>query len=199
MGNYFVYLNTDIERACPKFDSIEDAIREYNSMEMQKLSDCVFLGYEEGKNICFDVIHKFYGGNVLINDYLNHNKDSVKKAVKEIKDRMCIRFQWTPDIIHGCLIEYASAPAPCIIDGELKDSTINEVHVSSTVDNELEVKGWLSLGEAEKYCWQYPEVASYVSMINVPVYDNKGRRHDMDIDPASYLRKLEKRVSFPNE
>ena len=195
MGNYYIYTNTKKEIGCPKFDDVDSAIKKYLETEMESMTDNVFLGYESGKDICFDIVHKFFEDNVLINDYLNHDEEEVAVAVDNVKRKLFMRYQWTYDILDGMLIDYESDFAP--YHGELKGKEWNEIHVGTWVDNKMEIHGWQKPTREtyNKYSWQYPKVASYVDMMNVPIYDERGSKHDVDIDPRVYLQLLGKKVS----
>lgn len=201
MSKYFVYTNTETERDCPYFTSLDEAIRLYNATEMNKFRDNVCLGVSSDRvtpkeGFCFDVVHKFFDENILINDYLNHEEEEAKEAVERIKDKLSFRYQWTPDILNGALINYESSFAS--YNGELKGDEWNEAYVSTLNYSEMIVTGWVKPTSEtyDNYGWNYPDTASYISIMNVPVYDNRGCRHDVDIDPRVYLQLLGKKVSI---
>ncbi len=200
MGNYYVYIQTDNERGCPKFDDIDSAVEKYNATKMEVLGDCVFLGYENGKDLCFDILHKFFEENVLINDYLNHDDKEAKDVVKLITNRVQVKYQFTSDILGGTLIDYAVPIAP-YTSGVKMDEKWNELNVSTYKDGNMNIIGWVKPTNEtlDKYGWQYTKVASYVSMMNVPFYDENGIRHDADVDPRIYLQRLGKKVSVRKE
>lgn len=196
MGEYYVYTNTSKYIGCPKFDKVDDAIKKYLDTEMHSMTDNVFLGYESGRDLCFDIVHMFFNESVLINDYLNHDEEEVRIAVDNVKRKLFMRYQWTHEIMDGVLIDYEGGFAPCM--GTAKGEFWNEAYVHTLVDNKMETVGWIkpTRENFNKYGWAYPKIASYVSMMNVPVYDDQGYRHDVDIDPRAYLQLVGKKVSI---
>ncbi len=200
MGNYYVYIQTENERECPKFDSLDDAIEKYRSTKMRTLSDCVYLGYENSIDLCFDIIHKFFDDNVLINDYLSHDSKEVEDVVNQITDRLLVRYQFTSSILGGVLIDYAT-PIIQYTSGIKMDEHWNELNVATFEEGNMNIIGWVkpTRETVETYGWSYPTVASYVSMMNVPFYDENGTRHDADVDPRVYLQRLGNRISVRKE
>lgn len=193
MANYYVYISTETEKGCPKFNNLDDAIKKFKETPMKTFRDNVFLGYEESPTICFDVIHKFFNDNILINDYLNH--EGLEDMVKEIEEKLIIRYQWTPDILGGALIDWCTAFAPC----NSKEMKIkwNEVYLFTLKNNTLMGIGWVKPTREtfDNYGWNYPKTASYVSMMNVTVVDDNGYPHEVDMDPRAYLQMLGKKFS----
>ena len=199
-NKYFVYIGTGSERGCPRYDSLDEALRKYSETEMTEMSDSVFLGIEgysePDGSYCFDVLHKFFDDNILINDYLNHKETkSIMEIVQRIISKMFIRYQWTGDILNGALIDY-EMPFTKYVGKEI-NSEWNEVYLCTYADGEMNIVGWVtpSRDTFNKYGWNYPRTASYISLMNVAMYDDKGQRHDVDVDPRVYLQLLGKRVS----
>lgn len=200
VNKYFVYIGTGTERGCPRYDSLDDALRKYNETEMKDMTDSVFLGIEgytqQNGSYCFDILHKFFSDNILINDYLNHEEiESVMKSVQEIVSKTYIRYQWTGDILNGVLIDYEM---PFVkYEGKEIETEWNETYLSTYTDGEMEIVGWVKPTREtyDKYGWNYPGTASYITLMNVVMYDDKGQRHDVDVDPRVYLQLLGKRVS----
>lgn len=197
MAKYFVYITTETERTVPYYNTLDEAIEKYNATEMKTLEDCVFLGYEEGDDICFDVVHKFFKDNILINDYLNHK--GYESMVKEITDKLVIRYQWTLDILGGALIDWSTAFAPCNAKEMYVDW--NEAYLYTLKNDTMIGVGWVkpTRETCDKYGWNYPKTASYVSMLNVTVFDDNGYPHEIDMDPRAYLQLLKKKVSIRKE
>lgn len=200
VNKYFVYIGTGTERGCPRYDSLDDALRKYNETEMKDMTDSVFLGIEgytqQNGSYCFDILHKFFSDNILINDYLNHEEiESVMKSVQEIVSKTYIRYQWTGDILNGVLIDYEM---PFVkYEGKEIETEWNETYLSTYTDGEMEIVGWVKPTREtyDKYGWNYPGTASYITLMNVVMYDERGHRHDVDVDPRVYLQLLGKRVS----
>lgn len=195
MGRYYVFVSTDTERSCPKFESLEDAVAKYQATKMNTLRDSVFLGYEENPQVCFDIVHKFFKDNVLINDYLNRDDHSM---VVPVIDALDIAYQFTHEILGGVLIDYNTRFSS--YSGEAKKEW-NEVYLSTYAENQMNTVGWVkpTRETLDRYGWNWPKTASYISMMNVPVYDSHGYKHDVDIDPRAYLQMLGKKVSIAKE
>ena len=203
-NKYFVYILTGDERACLKYDLLRDALEKYGKTEMKKMHDNVFLGIEGDDEkdgyYCFDVVHKFFDDNILINDYLSHkNAKGIMDTVNEIINNMFIKYQWVAEITNGVLIDYES---PFVdYEGKEIDPEWNEAHLSTYKDGEINIVGWVKpTGETiNKYGWNFPLTASYIDLMNVTMYDERGRKHEIDIDPRVYLKLCGKRVSIKND
>ena len=199
-NKYFVYIGAESERGCPKYDSLDEALRKYNETKMTEMSDSVYLGIEGNSEhdgyYCFDVLHKFFNDNILINDYLNHTEaKDIMKVAQEIINSLFIRYQWVSDILNGVLIDYDS-PFVGYQEKEI-NAEWNEAYLSTYADGEMNIVGWVEPNREtyNKYSWNYPKTASYISMMNIGMYDDKGYRYDVDVDPRVYLQLLGKRVS----
>ena len=192
--NYYVY--TDID--CMHYESLDEAIEKYNSIEMFALKDSVFLGIESEDisptgGMCFDVLHRFFNDSILINDWLNHkDEDNVREIVKEIVTRIPTKYQFTSEILNGALIPF-STPWIRSGSGTMADNW-SEAYISvyrfhKNSDNEFVSIGWKenNFDTIGNYQWQYPIVASYVGILNVKFTDELGVTHDIDIDPREYL------------
>lgn len=188
--SYYVYTNTD----CTHYDNLEEAIEKYNSVEMKELKDSVFLGIESDditptSGVCFDVIHKFFGENILINDWRNHmDEDDVVEKVKEIISKFLIKYQFTYDLLNGVLIPYAE-PWVKFSMNETMDNEWNEVYIETYKDGDFVSVGWKenNWNTIGNYQWQYPSVASYIKRLNVKCTDESGMVHERDLDPREYL------------
>ena len=188
--SYFVYTNT----GCTHHESLDEAIKEYNSIEMKNLKDSVFLGIESDdisptSGICFDVVHKFFNENMLINDWRNHmEEDDVIEAVKEIIGKLPIKYQLIFDLLQGVLIPYSEAWVKASTD-EIMDDEWNEAYIEVYKDNDFVSIGWKenNWDTIGNYQWQYPTVASYINRLNVRCTDKSGVIHNRDIDPREYL------------
>ena len=77
----------------------------------------------------------------------------------------------------------------------------NEVYLSTYADNQMNTVGWVKPTREtyNKYGWNYPVTASYISMMNVDVVDDRGVVHSVDIDPRVYLQLLGKKVSIAKD
>lgn len=199
MSNYYVYIGTENEKSCPKFNSLDDALAKYNATEMNNLRDSVFLGMEEydSEHYCFDVLHKFYKDNVLINDYTFHDSTDVLRKVHEIMEMVDIKYQFTSEILGGVLIDYAS-PVD-LMESKRTEEKWNEAFIETLVNDQLKSVGWVkpSRETQNNYGWQWPVHCSYIPLINVSVYDARGYKHDVDMDPRTYLALCNKRISLP--
>lgn len=200
-NKYFVYIGTENERGCPKYDSLDEALQKYNETEMKTMNDSVFLGIEGDSEVdgyyCFDIVHKFFEDNILINDYLNHKEaEDIMEIAQGIIDKLFIRYQWTYDILNGVLIDYGT---PFLkYEGREIETEWNEAFVETYADGKMNSVGWVkpTKDSYNRYSWNYPKTASYISLMNVAMYDEKGYKHDVDVDPREYLRLLRKRVSI---
>lgn len=203
MSKYFVFIETQSERACPYFDSLDEAVAKYNSVEMKVLRDNVCLGIQSDNitttsGYCFDVIHKFFNANILINDYLNHDEDEIAGIVEQIRNKLPIRYQYTSDILDGVLIDYFNHYSP--YSGEVKKEW-NEVYLYTYKDEQMTTIGWVKPTREtyDSYGWNYPVTASYISIINVDVIDDNGVVHSIDINPGAYLQMIGKKISIIEE
>lgn len=197
---YYVYIKTDENRSCPHFKELKEAIECFNENKMKKMNDDIFLGIEGTTSdtkefFSFDVIHKMFGDNCLINDYINHESKEIADVVDSIIDALTIKYQFTSDILGGSLIDYSSP----FVNSEAGTvhSDWNEVHVQTIKDGEISIAGWQdnNLETKEKYGWQYPEVYSYISAVNVTVTKD-GQEHYIDMDPRQYLKACGKKFSI---
>lgn len=193
---YFVYVRTTNELSCPNFSTLNEAIEKYKATPMETLKDDVCLGVQDGDSFCFDIVHKFFNENILINDYLNHpeRKDELDEILKDINSQLFIKYQFTSDIMGGALIDYNTGFVP--YDSMKVEEKWNEAHISTYRDG-MEIVGWVKPNRDtwNQYGWCYQKTASYVSRMNVPVYDERGHRHDVDMDPRAYLSSIGKKVS----
>ena len=188
--SYYVYTNTD----CTHYDSLDEAIEKYNSIEMKELRDSVFLGVESDDisptgGICFDVVHKFFDTNIVINDWLNHKDDAdVIEKVKEIICRIPCRYQFVSDLLNGVLISFSEPWVQSYANETMADEW-SEAYISVYTDNGFASVGWKenNWNTIGNYQWQYPTVASYIHQLNVKFTDESGMIHDRDIDPREYL------------
>ena len=193
--NYYVYTNTD----CTYYDSLDEAIEKYNSVEMKELRDCVFLGIQSDdisptNGICFDVIHKFFNENILINDWRNHiDENDVKNAVKEIVNHFHISYQMSSDIFKGTCYSGVLIPfnSSWIRFGanEKMNNEWDEAYITSCNTNDFISIGWQPNNRQtrESYGWSYGEQACYIDRLNVEFIDLKGYVSHKDIDPREYL------------
>lgn len=200
MNEFYIYTNTHEMRGCPRFDNLDDALEEYYETQMNEFKDNVFLGIEgtldNGERYCFDVLHKFFKENILINDYLNHPCREILGIVHGIIEKNIIKYQYTTDILGGVLIDFQSPVA--LIESKRTEEKWNEIYVSTLKDNELVNKGWVKPTREtfELYGWSWPKICSYISLINATVYDARGYAHDVDMDPRVYLSLINKKVSI---
>ncbi len=198
---YYVYISTEERRACPHFKELKDALECFKENEMKKMRDNVFLGIEGTAQdtiefFSFDVVHKMFGDNCLINDYMNHESEEITNAVNAIIDSLPIKYQFTSDILGGALIDFASAFATVDSDEILPVWT--EAYIQTIKDGEINVAGWHCNDRRtwNLYSWQYPEVYPYVSLLNVTVTKDS-IDHYMDMDPRIYLKANGKKVTLP--
>ncbi len=198
--DYYVYIRTEENRSCPHFKELKEAIECFNENKMKKMNDDVFLGIEgitsdTKEFFSFDVIHKMFNDNCLINDYMNHESKEITDVVASIIHVLTIKYQFTSDILGGALIAYSSP----FVNSESGDVHFdwNEVHVQTIKDGEISIAGWQdnSLETKEKYGWQYPEMYSYISAMNVTVIKD-GQEHYVDMDPRQYLNACGKKISI---
>ena len=202
---YFVYVDiTNISHACPYFDKLKDAMKFYSKIKMTSFTDSVFLGIASdvvGMNsgYCFDVLHRFFDDEILINDYLYYTDKypEIEHAVKEIISKYCIRYQFASQILDGALIDYYS---PFARNLENKEGAMvwNEAYLSVLKGTKMETVGWRKNTSRtfDAYSWNWPKKCSYVKLLNVTVYDERGYEHQIDVDPRDYLLMLGKRVSI---
>lgn len=192
---YFVFISTEKERECPHFDSLEEAIEKYNDVPMSNLKDSVFLGIESNSAspfdtdyVCFDVLHKFFEDNVLINDYLNHQQDSILEIVKEIINKTNIKYQFCSDVLEGVLIPFASDWVHENSEEEMKYEW-NQLYLETFKEGNMFSVGWQPYTREtyENYGWNYPHTASYVGLMNVSYIDKSRVIHDRDVDIREYL------------
>ena len=204
MIEYFVCINTHDAIGCPRFDTLDEALEKYHATEMKDFHDLVALGIEaDPMKCCFDILHKFYNENILINDYMNHTSDEfgkdVLRIVHEVMEKETIKYQYTTDILHGALIDYQSPVA--LMESKRTEEKWNEIYIETLKDNELVNVGWIqpTRETLDNYGWNYPKTCSYISLMNVSVYDKNGYKHDVDIDPRVYLSLINKKVSIRKE
>ena len=188
--SYFVYTNT----GCTHHESLDEAIKEYNSREMKELKDSVFLGIESDdisptSGICFDVVHKFFDTHILINDWLNHKDEAdVTEKVREIVTRIPIRYQFVSDLLKGVLISFSEPWIQSYTNETMADEW-TEAYISVHTDNGFASVGWKenNWDTIGNYHWQYPIVVSYIHQLNVKFTNTNGYESNRDIDPREYL------------
>lgn len=204
---YFTFIETEsVRHACPYFDNLEDAMELYNKHQMKSFRDNVFLGIasdEIGMNsgYCFDILHKFYHDHILINDYMFYEDyPETKEAVEKVLGQFFVRYQFTPNILDGALIDYASPFARSLTDKQIEEKW-NEIHLEVLKNNKLETVGWRKpiRRTFDAYSWNWPKRTSYVGLMNVTAIDKSGHKHEIDVDPRDYLLALGKKVSIPKE
>lgn len=205
---YFVYIETKMTgHHCPYFETLEEAMELYNETQMKSFSNNIFLGIASNtvtpsSGYCFDVLHKFFDDQILINDYLNYvdKYPEIKETVKEIISKYFIRYQFTPWIVGGALIDYASPFAISLSDRKIEDKW-NEIYISSLKRTTLMVVGWRKNNwrTYDAYGWNWPKRCAYVDMMNVTAYDKNGHPHEVDVDPRDYLLALGKKISISKE
>ncbi len=201
---YYVFIETGAKHTCPYFDTLEQAMELYNETEMTKFRDNVFLGISSDnvtptEGYCFDVLHKFFDENILINVYLNHtDTPEAMKKVKEIIQKFDIRYQLVHDILNAVLIDYKMPFAKSLVGHEVKEKW-NEIYVSTLEGNQFINTGWVeySSKDIDNYTYDWPNGCSYVGLMNVTVIDSCGYPHMVDVDPRDYLLALGKKVSIP--
>ena len=200
MNEFYIYTNTHDLIGCPRFDNLDDALAKYNATKMEEFTDSVFLGIEGtlpgGERYCFDILHKFFKENILINDYMNHPHIDILRIVHDVMEKTTIKYQYTTDILGGVLIDYQSPVA--LMETRRTEEKWNEVYVFTLEDSEMETIGWKEPTREtyELYGWNYPKTCSYISLMNVTVYDARGYAHDVDMDPRVYLSLINKKVSI---
>lgn len=192
---YFVLISIENERECAYYDSLTEAIERYKATPMHKLKDNVFLGIESKEKspmdkdfMCFDVLHKFFEDNVLIDDYKNHLEEGVLEIVKQIVNEFYIKYQYSYDLLKGVLIPYASDYVHSTLE-ETMDEKWNEAYITTLKNNDMVAVGWQppTRETLDKYGWFYPNNASYIDRINVRYTDSSGAIHDRDVDVREYL------------
>lgn len=191
---YYVFIQKE-KHECLYYFSLNEALEKYNSIEMNDLRDCIFLGIESNSEnpldkdfVCFDVLHKFFKDNILINDYMNHQREDVFAVVKEIINNCSIKYQYSSDILNGALIPYSSDFVHQINNDEMKYQW-NQVYIETYDKGDMCSVGWQPYTKEtyENYGWSYPNIASFVQYINVSCTDKSGVIHDRDIDIREYL------------
>ena len=193
--SYYVYTNTD----CTHYDNLNEAIEKYNSIEMKELADSVFLGIESddispSSGICFDVVHKFFKENMLINDWQNYkDEEDVKTAVREIIESIRITCQMTNNIFKGncysgTLIPFANPWIKSYTTEKMSD-TWDEAYITSCNTEEYISVGWQPNNRKtrETYGWSYRNQACYIDRLNVEFINSNGSFSHRDIDPREYL------------
>ena len=188
--SFYVYTNKN----CTHHNTLNEALEIYNSVEMKELKDDVFLGVESDDisptgGVCFDVIHKFFDANILINDWLNHKDDAdVTEKVSEIIRKVPIRYQFVSNLLNGVLISFSDPWVKSYTNETMADAW-TEAHISVYTDNGFSSVGWKenNWNTIGNYQWQYPTVASYIHQLNVKFTDENGYESNRDIDPREFL------------
>ncbi len=201
---YFVYIDMGNEkRACPYFDTLEEAMELYNKNKVTSFKDSLFLGIASdvvtmNSGYCFDVLHRFFDDEVLINDYLHYTEPEIEYAVKEIINKYNVHYQFVSHILNGVLIDYDSCFPRELVNMKL-DEKWNEVYLSTLKKDKMENVGWRKNTNRtfDTYAWNWPKKCSYVKLMNVTAYDEQGYEHQIDVDPRDYLLALGKKVSVP--
>ena len=192
---YYIYIKKKNEKhECLYFDSLSEAMKRYKATEMKSLDESVFLGIQSEdisptSGMCFDVLHKFFGEHILINDYLNHDCKEVRSEVKKILNKIVVKYQFTSNLLGGVLIPFYEDWSGHRNDMIMKKEWC-EAYVLTCENNEMVYKGWQPYGKEtqDKYGWQYPNIASIVIRLNVICVDDNGVNHEIDADPREFLR-----------
>lgn len=179
-----------------RFEKIEDAIKEYNSLPKEYTT--ALGGYLSETN-CIDFVHRRNGENVLVTDYRNMdnwaNNGLVKQAISKLVD--CLGVEYESDI--RSLGTYCPILVPFSRQEEInsyyKDkflypkssnrllSAINEVYE--------EGEGWVKFEDFyHKVDNLSPSKETYrpkVTKFNINYIDQKGRCGQADVSPRDFL------------
>ena len=178
-----------------RFDKLEDAIKEYNSLPREYTTA---LGGCLGEMKEIDFIHRRHGENVLVTDYRNMddwvNNGLVKQAVELLVNRLNVEYQ--SDI--QSLGLYCPVLVPLSNQTKI-NSYFKDKYLYPKVSNRLlsainevyeEGEGWIKFEDFyHKLDNVSPSKETYrpkVTKYNVTYVDHNGRTGQADLSPADF-------------
>lgn len=208
---FFVFNNLrfqqdGVQSACPRFETLQEAIREYESLPKEYTSA---LGGYLGPNKCFDFVHRRNGESVLVTDFLRvdewRENGSVQQAIDQLIGRLSIRYESDirlfGDQRSGVLVplrrsnELNSYFADKVLDPTVENrllSAINEVYV--------EGKGWTPtlefLDMLDKIDPYHSSDRLRVGQINIRYVDERGHQGQADLAPSDFALLKDKTEKF---